>query len=92
MSSYTTTQTVASTTLSAQQPVASSHLPLPSEHKLPKAKKVPTFDDPLEKRKWEKGQMAAAFRVFADLGFSDGVAGHMSLRGKEYTNNQKRHC
>lgn len=81
MSSYTTTQTVAAPTLSTEHPAASSHLPLPSEHKLPKAKKVPTFDDPLEKRKWEKAQMAAAFRVFADLGFSDGVAGHMSLRG-----------
>ncbi|KAJ5973673.1 hypothetical protein N7481_010883 [Penicillium waksmanii] len=31
-------------------------------------------------RKWLLGQMAAAFRIFAKLGFSDGSSGHISLR------------
>lgn len=32
-------------------------------------------------RKWLLGQMAAAFRIFAKLGFADGSSGHISLRG-----------
>ncbi|KAJ6036568.1 hypothetical protein N7540_000847 [Penicillium herquei] len=31
-------------------------------------------------RKWLLGQMAAAFRIFAKLGFADGSSGHISLR------------
>jgi len=34
-----------------------------------------------ERRKWQLGQMAGAFRVFAKLGFADGGSGHISLRG-----------
>jgi hypothetical protein len=56
--------------------------PPPTDTKLPKASKVPIFTDKYEQRKWEKSQMAAAFRIFAKLGFADGVAGHMSLRGE----------
>jgi hypothetical protein len=44
--------------------------------------KVPTFTDKLAERKWAKDQMAGAFRVFARLGYADGGAGHISLRGK----------
>jgi hypothetical protein len=54
----------------------------PSSHKLPKARKVPVFATKEEERQWQKQQMAGAFRVFAKLGFADGVAGHMSLRGQ----------
>lgn len=32
-------------------------------------------------RQWQLEQMAAAFRIFAKLGFSDGSSGHISLRG-----------
>jgi len=32
-------------------------------------------------RKWLLGQMAAAFRIFAKLGFADGSSGHISFRG-----------
>lgn len=32
-------------------------------------------------REWLLGQMAAAFRIFAKLGFADGSSGHISLRG-----------
>lgn len=42
---------------------------------------VPHFDDKHEERRWAKGHMAAAFRIFAKLGFADGASGHISLRG-----------
>ena len=31
--------------------------------------------------KREKEHMAAAFRIFAKMGFADGASGHISLRG-----------
>ena len=43
---------------------------------------VPSFSDKLQERKWAKEQVAGAFRVFARLGYADGGAGHISLRGK----------
>ena len=84
------------TTLTATQPKlmlgseptkTSANLPVPSENKLPKKRKVPIFTDKYEERKWAKAQMAAAFRVFAKLGFADGCAGHVSLRGSSGTYN-----
>ena len=53
----------------------------PTETKLKKVSKLPVFSDKFEERKWAKAQMAGAFRVFAKLGYADGVAGHVSLRG-----------
>lgn len=41
---------------------------------------IPTFATKLEEREWAKKQMAGAFRVFAKLGYANGVNGHMSLR------------
>lgn len=41
---------------------------------------MPRFKDSLEERKWAKEHMAAAFRVFAKLGYSDAASGHISLR------------
>ncbi|KAI6081278.1 putative aldolase [Hypoxylon rubiginosum] len=75
MATITQTKTATEARLSTQP-----KLPAPSETKLPKIQKIPTFTDKYEQRKWEKSQMAAAFRIFAKLGFADGVAGHMSLR------------
>lgn len=40
----------------------------------------PTFDDKLEERAYLKGRLAAAFRIFAKLGYDEGVAGHITLR------------
>lgn len=34
-------------------------------------------------RRWQLEQMAAAFRIFAKLGFADGSSGHISLRGSD---------
>ncbi|KAJ5924591.1 hypothetical protein N7466_008778 [Penicillium verhagenii] len=41
---------------------------------------IPTFSDPLEKRKWMKEHMAVAFRYFGKLGYNEGVSGHISMR------------
>lgn len=41
---------------------------------------VPKFADKHEERKWAKQHMAAAFRVFARKGYTEGTAGHISLR------------
>ncbi|KAF4472621.1 class II Aldolase and Adducin domain-containing [Fusarium albosuccineum] len=41
---------------------------------------IPKFDDPYKSRQWQLEHMAAAFRVFARKGFTEGTAGHISLR------------
>lgn len=41
---------------------------------------MPTFPDKHAERKWAKEHMAAAFRVFAKLGYADAASGHISLR------------
>lgn len=46
-----------------------------------KLRGIPTFSDSLEKRKWMKEHMAAAFRYFGKLGYGEGVSGHISMRG-----------
>jgi hypothetical protein len=40
----------------------------------------PKFEDPLQMREYQKGRLALAFRIFAKLGFDEGVAGHITLR------------
>ncbi len=44
--------------------------------------KVPSFTDKYAERLWAKQHMAGAFRIFAKLGYADGGAGHISLRGR----------
>ncbi|KAK8023899.1 hypothetical protein PG993_011965 [Apiospora rasikravindrae] len=43
-------------------------------------RKYPVFDNPESERTYRKQHLAAAFRVFADRGFDEGVAGHISVR------------
>jgi len=40
----------------------------------------PKFETLEEERQYRKEHLAAAFRVFADRGFDEGVAGHISVR------------
>ena len=40
----------------------------------------PIFHDKVEERVYLKGRLALAFRIFAKLGFDEGVAGHITLR------------
>lgn len=41
---------------------------------------IPKFDDLYKKRQWQLEHMAGAFRVFARKGFTEGTAGHISVR------------
>lgn len=41
---------------------------------------IPKIEDPYKKRQWQLEHMAGAFRVFARLGFTEGAAGHISVR------------
>ncbi|OQD73581.1 hypothetical protein PENDEC_c014G04349 [Penicillium decumbens] len=45
-----------------------------------KIRTYPIFRSLLEERIYRKQHLAAAFRVFADRGFDEGVAGHISVR------------
>ncbi|MFE2479699.1 class II aldolase/adducin family protein [Streptomyces sp. NPDC059389] len=45
----------------------------------------PTFTDPGQEREHRKQRLAGACRVFGRLGFSEGVAGHITVRDPEYT-------
>lgn len=40
----------------------------------------PQFENLEDERLYRKQHLAAAFRVFADRGFDEGVAGHISVR------------
>ncbi|KAH8807817.1 class II aldolase/adducin N-terminal [Xylogone sp. PMI_703] len=40
----------------------------------------PHHDDLYREREYQKGRLALAFRIFAKLGFDEGVAGHITLR------------
>jgi hypothetical protein len=41
---------------------------------------IPTFSDLYKKRQWQLEHMAGAFRVFARKGYTEGTAGHISVR------------
>ncbi|KAJ4148959.1 hypothetical protein NW754_000395 [Fusarium falciforme] len=41
---------------------------------------MPSFDDPHKERAYLKGRLALAFRIFAQKGFDEGVAGHITVR------------
>jgi hypothetical protein len=41
---------------------------------------MPKIEDPYRKRQWQLEHMAGAFRVFARKGFTEGTAGHISVR------------
>lgn len=42
--------------------------------------KPPTFVDKLEERAYLKFRLAQAFRIFGNLGYDEGVAGHITVR------------
>ncbi|KAF2239882.1 arad-like aldolase/epimerase [Viridothelium virens] len=45
-----------------------------------KIREYPKFDSLEEERLYRKQHLAAAFRIFAERGFDEGVAGHISVR------------
>ena len=44
----------------------------------------PVFDSVDAERKYRKEQLAAGFRLFGKFGFSEGVAGHITVRDPEH--------
>jgi ribulose-5-phosphate 4-epimerase/fuculose-1-phosphate aldolase len=44
----------------------------------------PTFASPAEERTHRKQRLAATFRLFAKLGYDEGVAGHVTVRDPEH--------
>ncbi|KNZ56349.1 uncharacterized protein VP01_2427g2 [Puccinia sorghi] len=70
---------------SQTQALSESSAPPASDVVQKNAKKLkfippPTFTDKEEERKYKLGKLAAAFRIFAEYGFDEGVAGHLTLR------------
>jgi ribulose-5-phosphate 4-epimerase/fuculose-1-phosphate aldolase len=45
----------------------------------------PVFTSPADERRHRKERLAAAFRLFAEFGFDEGVAGHITARDPERT-------
>lgn len=50
------------------------------EIKMPSIRARQVDSDPYKEREYQKGRLALAFRIFAKLGFDEGVAGHITLR------------
>ena len=75
-----------SPTSTTQQPVTSRGYEIGTRgsHNIAKGGKhpyqLPKFTDKKEERKWMLQHMAAAFRVFARKGYTEGTAGHISIR------------
>ncbi|MFE4867988.1 class II aldolase/adducin family protein [Streptomyces sp. NPDC056682] len=44
----------------------------------------PVFEDAEQERRYRKEQLAAGFRLFGRFGFSEGVAGHITVRDPEH--------
>jgi ribulose-5-phosphate 4-epimerase/fuculose-1-phosphate aldolase len=51
--------------------------------KIAKTPSIPTFQTAAEERLHRKQRLASAFRLFAKFGFSEGVAGHITVRDPE---------
>lgn len=61
------------------------HDPENAVNELPPYYVPPTFSDADDERRHRKERLAAAFRLFASFGFSEGVAGHITARDPEHT-------
>ncbi|KAK7457625.1 class II Aldolase and Adducin domain-containing protein [Colletotrichum acutatum] len=78
------------TTITASTPAQAPPAPTPlgsaldsgkaGSGKVKRLHQIPVPESKEAARKWQLEQMAAAFRIFAKLGFSDGSSGHISLR------------
>ncbi|MGC2401911.1 MAG: class II aldolase/adducin family protein [Acidobacteriaceae bacterium] len=56
---------------------------LPNEVKIAQTPPIPTFQTVEQERTHRKQRLASAFRLFAKFGFSEGVAGHITVRDPE---------
>src|SRR5205823_11027179 len=59
--------------------------PAPQSHAtfMDRIPRPPVFTSPAEERRHRKERLAAAFRLFAEFGFDEGVAGHITARDPE---------
>lgn len=59
-----------------------------------KIRSYPKFDSLIEERLYRKQHLAAVFRIFAERGFDEGVAGHVSVRDPVLTDHfcMLSHC
>ena len=57
---------------------------LSAEVKIAKTPNPPSFQTVGEERLHRKQRLASAFRLFAKFGFSEGVAGHITVRDPEF--------
>jgi len=64
------------------QPSPSAASPAPSTF-MERVPRPPVFASPAEERRHRKERLAAAFRLFAEFGFDEGVAGHITARDPE---------
>lgn len=61
-------------------------VPNPPLEMLPKNLPMPpAFDNPEDQRNYLKKKLTGAFRIFGKFGFSEGVAGHITVRDPEKT-------
>src|SRR6184192_4548334 len=60
--------------------------PAPQSHAtfMDRIPRPPVFTSPAEERRHRKERLAAAFRLFAEFGFDEGVAGHITARDPEH--------
>ena len=57
--------------------------PQPHANIMDRIPRPPVFSSPAEERRYRKEHLAAAFRLFAEFGFDEGVAGHITARDPE---------
>jgi len=53
---------------------------IPESSNIPLTEPTAKYEDPYKEREYQKHRLALAFRIFAKLGFDEGVAGHITLR------------
>ena len=63
-----------------EQPTAVQSIGKTKDGRTLKIREYPKFETLQEERVYRKQHLAAAFRIFADRGFDEGVAGHISVR------------
>jgi len=61
-------------------PIAKGTKVIPPSSNIPLTDYKPKYDDPYKEREYQKHRLALAFRIFAKLGFDEGIAGHITLR------------
>ena len=57
------------------------NIDISSDRNLKRLHCIPTFAIKIEEQKWQKEQIAAAFRLFIKIGFANSASGHISLQG-----------